>query len=300
MGDTNEDMPATTLQEIMKMLMSTNTKLDSIQKDIKTSKDEIKEYVDEKLAKFDTEIGNLKQKVQGQEDQIHSLETKILEQEIADKRRNIIFFNVVENEKTHAELTNYIANIVREKLNIEITATDVDYVYRIGKKSNDPRPIILGCIRLTLKEEIMRNRKKLASTNIRISEDLPLSIREKRKSMAPIVKSLYDEGFKVHMKHEKIMVDGKECSKEKALEVINKNANKKSSSDMSPIEKENQKKKQIRLRIPASKPGSSPKSTPKSAPPNTIRQFMIPNERVTTPSKNEQQDEQITEIKYNK
>lgn len=69
---------------------------------------------------------------------------------------------------------------------------------------------------------------------------------------------------------------------------------------MSPIEKENQKKKQIRLRIPASKPGSSPKSTPKSAPPNTIRQFMIPNERVTTPSKNEQQDEQITEIKYNK
>lgn len=81
----NQTQVNSTLNELMAMMQKQNTKLDNIQKDIQTSKDEVKEYVDEKLGNFAKNFEEMEIKLKHQEI-ICTLEKKILENEITEKR----------------------------------------------------------------------------------------------------------------------------------------------------------------------------------------------------------------------
>lgn len=291
-----EDQTNTTLNDLISLMKEQTTKLDSIQKDIQTSKDEIKEYVNEKLGSFNETIEHLQQKIQNQDDTICTLQRKVLEQEIAEKKRNLILYNIVENEKSKEELVSSIIDLIGTKLNIDISKKDIDFLYRIGKKNNNKRPIVIGLTTLALKETILRNKNSLNEDNIRISEDFPETIREKRRELTPVVNSLYEKGFKVHMIRDQLIVNGEKWSLEKAIETVNGLSNKRSSSDLSPPETQptnHKKEKLTKLKLPTPS-HSTVQHFPNSRSPRTpsIKNYMFTNGKVLTPNKNIQ----ITEV----
>lgn len=196
-----------TINDLVALMKIQSTKLDSIQKDIQTSKDEVKEYVDEKLGGFGKKFEEMEMKINHQDEIIGSLGKKLLESEMAVKRRNLILYRIAESEKTQTELMQGVLNLL-EKIIPNINHKDIDFIYRLGKKENNNRPIIVGFTTAIMKEDILRNKSKLKTENIGISEDLPQAIREKRKEAAPIIKALYDKGYKVYMKRDKIVVNG--------------------------------------------------------------------------------------------
>lgn len=280
---------ATTLDDLMKMMKDHNTKLDTIQKDIAESTKEIKQYVDKKLEAFNTSIVTIEEKLSQQETYMNNLQKQLVEREIADKKRNIILHKIAENEKSQDELIDMVLSIFKTKLNLEASKGDVDFVFRMGKKSNTARPILLGCTTLILKENIMRQKNKLIAENIGVSDDFPQIVREKRKTLAPTVKALFEKGYKVHIKQDTMVVNGERWSLEKANEVIN--SCKRSSSAVSPIEQDqNQTKKQNNLRINTTGKFKSTQVTPVPSPstPSSMKQYLLTNGKVLTPKKNEQ------------
>lgn len=80
----------------------------------------------------------------------------------------------------------------------------------------------------------------------------------------------------------------------KRLKTINKPTNKRTASNISPPQGDNQKKnkKALKLQIPPPSKISTPKPGSSPLPSTSIRNFMLTNGKVLTPSKNEQ----ITEI----
>lgn len=289
---------STTLDDLMKMMKDHNVKFDSIQAEIAKSTKDIQEYVDGKLEGFNKTLTSIETKVSTQEEAICDLQKQLLEREVADKRRNIIFFKIAEEKKSQDELIEIVLSILKSKLNVEASKWDVDFMFRLGKKGSSTRPILMGCTRLMLKENIMRQKNKLIAENIGISEDLPQSFREKRKALAPTVKALFEKGYKIHMKQDTMVVNGEKWSIEKANEVIN--SSKRSSSTISPIEPEQHQTKKtnkphLRINITEKQRKTPPKITPVPSPHTPkIKQFLLTNGKVTTPKRNEQISEIVS------
>lgn len=261
----------TTLDDLMILMKRNSDQLATIQKEIKDSKDEIKGYVDEKLNDFRGKFDSIEATVKNQERTINNLQRKILEREIAEKKRNLIFYKVEEQEKSSEELTTGIINLLSMKINSNISSRDIDFIYRIGRKGNTPRPILIGFTSLTLKEHVLKNKGKLVSECLGISEDFPQSIRDKRKEAAPLLKSLYEKGYKVFMKQDKIIVNGENWTMEKLLEV-NNSFKKRPASSLTPPEKSQFKK------AAQSKTNGELFSTPKAnnSPGISIKNYMLP------------------------
>ena len=66
-----------------------------------------------------------------------------------------------------------VINIVKDKLEIEISASDIDRSYRIGKKSSGKkRPIIIKLARYNCRRHVYHNKKKLKYSGMLITESL--------------------------------------------------------------------------------------------------------------------------------
>lgn len=268
-----------TLDDLMKMMTTQNEKLDDIQKEISDSKEEIKNYVDIKLEEYNQTVKSMQIKLQSQEKEITKLQQQFLQKDIEDKKRNVIIHKIPENEKSQEDLINIILNILNTKLDIDINISkkDIDFLYRIGKKGSSIRPIVLGFTTLILKETVMRRKRSLEQNNVAISEDLPQAIREKRKGLAPVVKSLFEKGYKVHLKHDSIIVNGERWSVERANEAISSSQSvKRPASTLSPSDNMNLVKKQNNIKSKASEKTVScaNKTTTPTTP--SVKQYMFP------------------------
>lgn len=201
---------------------------------------------------------------------------------------NVILYKIYENEKSQEALLGSVSKMLTENVDESITLADIDFLYRIGKKGNEPRPVLIGFTTLLKKEKVMKNKRKLGVLNIGISDDLPLSLREKRKSLTPIVKSLYEKGFKVYIKFDKLIVNGEHCTEQKAKQILS-NTSVNSKRIASPLAAGTSSKKHhpsLNVNIQTSNQLSSSKS-PKTP---TIKNYMLPSTtsivKSTTPSKN--------------
>lgn len=92
------------------------------------------------------------------------------------RRNNIRIQGIAEDSKE--DLGKKLLNLFNEKLNVNVVQKDFDSIYRIGSNSNNAgmsRPIIVKCTNSYIKNEILKNRKKLKGSKTFLCEDLSLA-----------------------------------------------------------------------------------------------------------------------------
>ena len=66
-----------------------------------------------------------------------------------------------------------VAKIIKEKMEIEISASDIDRSHRIGKKSSGKkRPIIIKFARYNSRRHVFQNKKTLKNPGMSLTESL--------------------------------------------------------------------------------------------------------------------------------
>ncbi|XP_028043211.1 uncharacterized protein LOC114252782 [Bombyx mandarina] len=139
---------------------------------------------------MDLKYKHLVDKLNIQEKQIDYLDRE-------NKRRNLVFFGIEEEERSYFQLYTKVAYIITMNMKLSCEKYDIENVKRIGKKRNKVRPIIVA---LTTLE------KKMASTSYYIQEDYPKKVLEIRKPLKVTVEELRQEGKAAIIKYDKLII----------------------------------------------------------------------------------------------
>lgn len=86
------------------------------------------------------------------------------------RRNNLRFFGILETENEDTD--SLILAILRDKLQISISTSDVERTHRVGKASDRNRCIIVKFVSYRKRSEVYSLKSKLKNTKLIISEDL--------------------------------------------------------------------------------------------------------------------------------
>lgn len=124
--------------------------------------------------KFDNlaeEFKQLKENTHKNTERLQSAEIRLDSIEQYSKRNNLRFFGIPEvpNENT----MEVVLKVINEKMNVRLSGEDLEGAYRIGANNNDaPKAIFLKMVSHKYKQEVYRQRTKLAGSKITVREDL--------------------------------------------------------------------------------------------------------------------------------
>lgn len=172
------------------------TVLDEIKADINETKTQISTF-SLAIQKNTMDIECIKADIESQNQTIYNIEKTI-------KRRNLIFVGIEETEKSKTELEKSIIDIIKKYTNITLTSKEIEICFRLGRKANKIRPILVTFTSIKTRDEIFSKRTQLKGSNIFINEDLSRLEREKYKELVNQMKNLKDEGRKVKIYRNKI------------------------------------------------------------------------------------------------
>lgn len=175
------------------------TKIDNVAFELKTFKKETTEKV---------EI--LKEKIENLENANEKLTSRIERLEQNNKRENLIFYGIFENDpETFKDLLNIVENLLKSNLKIEVTNFDITNIFRIGKKSSKTRPVLVTFHSIIKRNEIIKNCFKLKNTGIYVSEDLIEKDLNERRILVQHLKQAKLEKKEAKLIGKKLIVNGK-------------------------------------------------------------------------------------------
>lgn len=144
------------LSEIQKTVDFLSTKFDELEQD-RIKKEEM-------ISDLQNEVSVLNKKVA-------TLEKQTDDQEQYSRRNCLLLHGIDEDQDESTDVK--VINIVKDKLEIEISASDIDRSHRIGKKSSGKkRPIIIKFARYNCRRRVYHNKKKLKDSGMSITESL--------------------------------------------------------------------------------------------------------------------------------
>jgi chromosome segregation ATPase len=206
-----------TLADLMTKLNSMdtgmNSKLDGVLGDVSVIK--------ERMCVLQEEVGVLRKEVDGLKaeneqlkhhrdalwTQLDKVQRKVDDLEGRSKRENLIFYGMdKENGETNETLELRVKELLTDKLEIA-ESVEFDRVHRISNKPNSP--VIAKCTFYKDKVKILKLKNKLRGTNTFIGEDYSQSVRDTRKKLTGIMKTLKGEGKNVKLVFDHLFVDGK-------------------------------------------------------------------------------------------
>ena len=130
---------------------------------------------------------------------------RMIDLEARSRRNNLIFYGIEETQDENC--ADKIMKLLKEHLQLNnIAPNQLQRAHRmggpkrqthIGSNANKPRPIIVCFLDFNLKETIRTRRHQLKNTTQSISEDLPVEIRNARRSLDKLFKELKDQGHRV-------------------------------------------------------------------------------------------------------
>lgn len=234
--------------------------------DIEKAKTEILNSVNSTLDAHLSKINVLEEKVDHLEEIDRQRTEKELQQEVLNKKYNVLLHKVEENEPTQEALITEIVKLLSEISGQNVEFRDIDVMYRLGRKSeNKRRPILIRFTTLIKRNSIIKQWKLFAEKNIEISEDFPEEIRTRRRQLLPLVKDLKAKGLKTSLRVDKLLVNGELWSVAKAEDFLAPNVKnnqeeeegdhqqskkrKEDQKDSSPSDVNNRKKLPLKLNI---------------------------------------------------
>lgn len=194
--------------------------LSKLRLDVKQDlQDEIKK-MEEKTHKKINELEKNQNEIKIQTNE-HENRISYLEKEL--RKRNVIVHGIKEVEENKLELENMIKDFMKQNMKINFELDEVDFMRRLGPKSNDRtkiRPIQIQLTTMRKRNEILANKKNLKNSTIYITEDLSKIEREERKKLIPIMEKFRNDGKHAIIKNNILFVDRKPL---KNLEMYDKN-----------------------------------------------------------------------------
>ena len=111
---------------------------------------------------------------------VMAIEKKQEQQEIRDRRDNVLLYGVPElGDDTHENCETKFVQIVNEVLPTPMQASDIVRAHRVGKRAaGKTRPLIARMLRSVDKLNILQKRKELREKGIGVSADLTNRQRE--------------------------------------------------------------------------------------------------------------------------
>lgn len=206
-----------TLSDVMTTLQTMNStmtsKLDGVSADVGLMREQFAELqgevkgLREEVSALRLENDELKQSNYDMKTRLDELERKTDDLEGRSKRNNLIFYGLPRQEKeTGADCEDMLRDLITDKLEL---ADEIvfDRVHRLSSKPNSP--VIARCAFFKDKVKILKAKRKLQGSNIFIGEDFCARVRDIRRKLTPHLKAKRNEGCRVSMVFDHLLVDGK-------------------------------------------------------------------------------------------
>ena len=185
-----------------------HSKLQSIDKNIKSQAQSLSEVAN-KIEVLNQEVADLKQ-------QRIINRREAIDTQARMRRNNLLFYGLEDDEKENAEQSELkIKKFIKEKLKVE--PKSIQRAHRVGRMQakpangakNRPRPIIVLFSDYKEKESIRAKRIELVKP-FGIAEDLPLEIRQARKSLQGKLEAARRDNKKATIIYPcRLLIDGK-------------------------------------------------------------------------------------------
>lgn len=117
------------------------------------------------------------EKLEGENGELRSrglvLEARIDSMEQYSRRRNVRIYNVPEEGKE--DVSGKVVNLLKEKMDVDISAEEIESAYRIGKKGSNVRAVMVKFKSIRPKNLVVKKRRLLRGSGVVIAEDLTAS-----------------------------------------------------------------------------------------------------------------------------
>ncbi|XP_023931705.1 uncharacterized protein LOC106163369 [Lingula anatina] len=201
-------------------------KLDAITKTFKDSLkqveisvkslDENMTQLDEKVSALETENNVLREQLNISEQRVQSLQRQVdtdhqimINLQTRSMRDNLLFHNIPETGPQE-NVENTLRQVLIQQMKIPAEETvSFDRVHRIGSVTNRPKPraIIAKCTTFHDKRTVMKYTKNLKGTYIRITDQYPKEVEERRRTLYPVMKELRAKNIKHRLVGEKLYIN---------------------------------------------------------------------------------------------
>ena len=168
-------------QDTKNMQIEGDKKLEELKSSVEVMSDKFDEYEKEPKEK-EKIINGLQNEVSFLKERIDLLEKKSDDSEQYSRRNCLLVHGVEEQEQENTD--NFVLNVIKEHLDIELSVKDFDRSRRIGKSNfkSKRRPIIVKFISYNDRRAIFNNKKRLKGTGISITESLTAERMRQLKS----------------------------------------------------------------------------------------------------------------------
>ncbi|KAG5862712.1 hypothetical protein JTB14_014975 [Gonioctena quinquepunctata] len=153
------------------------------------------------------EVETIRNKVEILEKKNISLKNQLSKFEKQLKLNNLVIYGIEENQNENQEiLINKFSELATTKLELKITRTEINNIFRLGKKAGHNRPILISLSSQIKRQEILRNARKLKGTKIVITEEN--GELEERKILLGALKEAKSNNKTAFLKRNKLIVEG--------------------------------------------------------------------------------------------
>ena len=183
-------------------------------------KDDVKEMkIDMKLMKERQACQIEKQK--SLEEKIINVEKKICYINEQESSKNIILYNVQDDDETNKALVTNVLNIIKEA-EVDIPNTCIGDIQRLGWKKNvNNRPVLIKLLARRWKSVFFEKEQKFKSLGYEVSSDIP---KEKRALKATLLKARYllrQKGKNPVLRNFNLYLDNRQISAEEISALFN-------------------------------------------------------------------------------
>ena len=220
--------PKSEIQQLIDVVKGLSDKVDMIDKKMDTMQTDIDtikksaEFATEQSTKALNKVNELEATVKSQNEVIEQqkkiavenafkyqkLNEKFLELETYSRRDNLIFHGVHQDDKETCAIK--IKKLLRDSLQLDPQTVDdmcFQRCHRMPGKTK-PTPIICRFANFNDRELVWSTRKKLKDTNLRISENFPDEIRNRRSALFPYMLAAIKADKKATLKYDKLLIEG--------------------------------------------------------------------------------------------
>lgn len=184
------------LQNIQQEMTQQKTDMKNMEENIKNA---INKNINEKFTQMEIKTKELEDKIYNQEKQITFLDKQM-------RKKNILFFGMMETEKNYDDLQNSVLSIINNSMKIRCEKWEIEAVARKGKQDDGKiRPVITTFTTMSRKLEIIRNKKCLDNINIYIKEDYSPAVLQRRKELQDELKKEREAGKNVVLRQDRIV-----------------------------------------------------------------------------------------------
>mgnify|MGYP000011216211 CR=1 FL=1 len=211
-----------TLHELRQKMSSVEREVSKLKGDVSKAKERI-DHMDTSLQWFNTEVKGIQDKIKVLNLAKENLYTQQLYAESYSRRENLKFFGIEEREtganskdSEKVDTRDILIDFLENGLGLDNPAEEIELqrVHRLGKPvAGKIRPIIARFLRYPDRERVLRASFRLSrESEIKVLEDYPKEIIERRRKQMPKLKEAKKSGLRVafsKLEPDKLYINGK-------------------------------------------------------------------------------------------